>query len=145
MIQAGKGARGYKKSEDPIYALENGLALDMGYYLEHQLKKPLIRIFKRITPNPETQLFVGEHTKNRCISKMGGTGLGKFFSAKVICLNCKTVIKEGALCPNCLSKRKGIFIERQIEFNNFCKRFHDLWVQCQRCQNSLHENIICSK
>jgi DNA polymerase delta subunit 1 len=35
MIKMGKGARGYEKSEDPLYALENNLPLDYSYYLEH--------------------------------------------------------------------------------------------------------------
>jgi DNA polymerase delta subunit 1 len=38
MIKLGKGARGYEKSEDPLYALENNLPLDYHYYLENQLK-----------------------------------------------------------------------------------------------------------
>jgi len=38
MIKLGKGARGYEKSEDPLYALENNLPLDYTYYLENQLK-----------------------------------------------------------------------------------------------------------
>ena len=57
MIQTAKGARGYEKSEDPLYALNNGLSLDYQYYIEHQLKKPLIRMFKRIIPNAELTLF----------------------------------------------------------------------------------------
>ena len=48
MIKMGKGARGYEKSEDPLYALENNLPLDYSYYLENQLKQPLIRIFEPI-------------------------------------------------------------------------------------------------
>jgi DNA polymerase delta subunit 1 len=35
MIKLGKGARGYEKSEDPLYALENNLPLDYNYYLEN--------------------------------------------------------------------------------------------------------------
>lgn len=35
MIKMGKGAKGYEKSEDPLYALENNLPLDYTYYLEH--------------------------------------------------------------------------------------------------------------
>jgi DNA polymerase delta subunit 1 len=35
MIKLGKGAKGYEKSEDPLYALENNLPLDYNYYLEN--------------------------------------------------------------------------------------------------------------
>ena len=35
MIKLGKGAKGYDKSEDPLYALENNWPLDYNYYLEN--------------------------------------------------------------------------------------------------------------
>lgn len=35
-----------KRAEDPIYALQNNLPIDKQYYLEHQLAKPLARIFE---------------------------------------------------------------------------------------------------
>ena len=34
--------------QDPIYVLENNLAIDTSYYLENQLTKPLLRIFEPI-------------------------------------------------------------------------------------------------
>ncbi len=48
MIRGAKGARGFEKSEDPLFVLENNLPLDYNHYLEHQLKQPLIRIFEPI-------------------------------------------------------------------------------------------------
>ena len=35
MIQAAKGSKGYEKSEDPLYALQNNLPIDYQYYLDH--------------------------------------------------------------------------------------------------------------
>jgi DNA polymerase delta subunit 1 len=35
MIKATKDAKGYEKSEDPLYVLENNLAIDYNHYLEH--------------------------------------------------------------------------------------------------------------
>ena len=46
-----KGARGdqfFKRSEDPIFVLENNIPLETQYYLENQLSKPLLRIFEPI-------------------------------------------------------------------------------------------------
>jgi hypothetical protein len=34
--------------QDPIYVLENNIPIDMQYYLENQLSKPLLRIFEPI-------------------------------------------------------------------------------------------------
>ena len=35
MIKGMKGSKGYEKSEDPIYALENNLPIDYQYYIEN--------------------------------------------------------------------------------------------------------------
>ena len=48
MIQGVKGSKGYQKSEDPIYVLNNNLPIDFKYYIENQIKLPLIRIFEPI-------------------------------------------------------------------------------------------------
>ena len=42
------GAATYEKSEDLLYVLENNILIDMKYYLENQLSKPLMRIFEPI-------------------------------------------------------------------------------------------------
>jgi hypothetical protein len=40
-----------ERSEDPLYALENGLVLDMNFYINNQLKAPLHRIFYYVNTN----------------------------------------------------------------------------------------------
>lgn len=47
------GAKGYEKSEDPIWVLNNSIPLDTQYYLEHQLSQPLCRLFSPFFENPE--------------------------------------------------------------------------------------------
>ncbi|KAG0416691.1 DNA polymerase delta catalytic subunit, partial [Dictyocoela roeselum] len=54
-----KKARAYEKSEDPIYVLENNIPIDIDYYIENQLSKPLFRLFDPIMDNV-SDLFVGE-------------------------------------------------------------------------------------
>ncbi len=49
-------ARTYEKSEDPIYVLENSIPLDYQYYVDKQLRKPLMRIFGPIMDKPEALL-----------------------------------------------------------------------------------------
>ena len=48
IIAAAKGTPAYQKAEDPIYVLEKNIPIDSQYYLENQLKKPLLRIFEPI-------------------------------------------------------------------------------------------------
>ncbi|TNV85757.1 hypothetical protein FGO68_gene3112 [Halteria grandinella] len=148
MIKATKDARGYEKSEDPLYVLENNLPLDYNHYLEHQIKQPLIRIFEPILQNPEQVLFVGEHTRTIYVPKVAmNTGLGKFAIVKKSCLSCKSVVTgpnpDAALCLSCSPKTKQIFIERKLEHMLYEKSYNDLWVQCQRCQGSLHLDVLC--
>ena len=79
MIKGAKDSKGYEKSEDPLYVLEKNLPIDYNFYLEHQIKQPLIRIFEAVVPNPEHVLFQGEHTKSIYVPKLNmTTGLGKF-------------------------------------------------------------------
>lgn len=52
IIQAGKGAPAYERSEDPVYVLENRIPIDTDYYLQNQLSNPLTRLFEPIIDNP---------------------------------------------------------------------------------------------
>ena len=35
MIQAAKGSKGFEKSEDPLYALQNNLPIDYQHYIDN--------------------------------------------------------------------------------------------------------------
>ncbi len=58
--QAAKGAKAYEKAEDPIYALEHNLPIDVQHYLDHHLAQPLLRIFEPVLKNPK-ELLSGAH------------------------------------------------------------------------------------
>ncbi len=72
-------------------------------------------------------------------------GLARFAVVKATCLGCKNVLKgnEQVLCESCIPRQKQVYIERKQELNLFEKNYADLWVQCQRCQGSLHQDILC--
>ena len=145
MVKGLKGSKGYQNSEDPIYVLNNNLPIDYMYYIENQIKLPLTRIFEPIfndEKRAERELFTGDHMRNVYQPKVNVTkGLGMFAQVKASCMSCKNVLKPGwtdAICENCQPKKKSIFIERKLELNMAEKIYGDLWVQCQRCQSSLH-------
>ena len=48
IIAASKGTPAYAKAEDPIYVLENNVAIDFQHYLTNMLSKPLMRLFEPI-------------------------------------------------------------------------------------------------
>ncbi|XP_030845112.1 DNA polymerase delta catalytic subunit isoform X2 [Strongylocentrotus purpuratus] len=76
IIAKAKGAAAYEKSEDPIYVLENNIPIDTTYYLENQLKGPLLRIFEPVVGENKVEqvLLKGDHTraKTQVTSKIGG-------------------------------------------------------------------------
>eukprot|EP01035_Chromulina_nebulosa_P020984 gene20984-27193_t len=151
IIQAAKGAPAYEKSEDPVYVLENNLPIDTEYYLTNQLSNPITRIFEPIIPNPQT-LLNGDHTRIVCkptpVAKAGGIMM--FAVKKEKCLGCKSLISsdekvEGKLlCMNCRNKESDIYLSKLFEVNVQQKVFNQLWTECQRCQGSFHQSVICS-
>ncbi len=146
IIQAAKGAPAYEKSEDPVYVLENNIPIDTEYYLHNQLSNPLTRIFEPIISNPNT-LLTGEHTRTVCkptpTAKPGGIMM--FAVKKSKCMGCRVPIGgDSALCNNCSGKESDIYMQKLQEVNEHENIFNKLWTECQRCQGSFHQDVICS-
>ncbi|KIY70795.1 hypothetical protein CYLTODRAFT_487810 [Cylindrobasidium torrendii FP15055 ss-10] len=148
IIKGIKGAAAYEKSEDPLYVLENNIPIDTRYYLENQLSKPLMRIFEPIMGSTANSLLSGDHTRTIQIATPTVGGLMRFAVKTITCLGCKTEMKgankNGAVCKNC-RPRIGELYQRQVATtSNMQVRYSRLWTQCQRCQGSLHQEVICS-
>ncbi|KAM3963556.1 LOW QUALITY PROTEIN: DNA polymerase delta 1, catalytic subunit [Aphomia sociella] len=145
---AAKNTPAYKKAEDPIYVLENSVPIDFNYYLENQLAKPLLRIFEPILGDKaESLLLKGEHTRTKAMvtSKVGA--LAAFTKKKEKCIGCKTVMSNDtkkALCDHCLEKEGQLYITEVFKLRQLQGKFSRLWTECQRCQGSLHEEVLCT-
>ena len=146
LVKAAKGMKAYEKAEDPLFVLENNLCIDGYHYIEHQLKQPLMRIFENVLPNAESLLFAGDHTRK--VSNLAPTtgALAGFVTKSVKCLSCKVVIKHGALCDHCRKngKEQEVVLEKMEELREHEIAFNRLWSQCQRCQGSLCQDVICT-
>ncbi|CAG02717.1 unnamed protein product, partial [Tetraodon nigroviridis] len=147
IIKAAKGAAAYMKSEDPIYVLENSIPIDTQYYLEQQLSKPLLRIFEPILgeSKAESVLLKGDHTRCKTVltSKVGG--LMAFAQKRSTCIGCRAVLKtNAAVCDFCKKKESELYQKEIYHLNTLEERFSRLWTQCQRCQGSLHEDVLCT-
>ncbi|CAL7945239.1 unnamed protein product [Xylocopa violacea] len=148
-ISAARGTPAYQKAEDPIYVLENNIPIDTNYYLENQLAKPLVRIFEPILgEKAESLLLKGDHTRTRSVvtSKVGA--LAAFTRKKETCMGCKAVLmpdrEKMALCKYCEPKEAQFY---QTELNHGRKleeKYCRLWTECQRCQGSLHQEVLCT-
>ncbi|ORX34769.1 putative delta DNA polymerase [Kockovaella imperatae] len=146
IIKGIKGAAAYEKSEDPLYVLEHNVPIDTRYYLDNQLSKPLMRIFEPIMGERAGTLLAGEHTRTIQIATPTIGGLMKFAVKTVTCLGCKTPLrgKSGAVCENCRPKLPELY-QKQIAHTSALQiDFARLWTQCQRCQGSLHQDVICT-
>ncbi|KAF4705705.1 DNA polymerase delta catalytic subunit, partial [Perkinsus olseni] len=149
IIKAPKGVAQYEKAEDPLYAVENNIPVDGQHYIDHQLKQPLMRIFENILPNAESVLFSGEHMRKVFQSAPSATGgLSMFLKKTHKCLSCKAVLKDGhggALCQHCKNAKEGqVVIEKTNELRALEVQFSRLWSECQRCQGSVEQDVICT-
>lgn len=148
IIAGNKGMKTYEKSEDPLYALENNLSIDAQHYIEHQLQQPLLRIFGPIMQDDgkaQSQLFSGAHTRQVNSPTPQGGALSKFVTKSLKCLGCRAVIKSGSLCAHCREEQAAeIVMDRMQELRDKEEEYNRLWTQCQRCQGSLLEPVICS-
>ncbi|CAK9041258.1 DNA polymerase delta catalytic subunit [Durusdinium trenchii] len=148
IVTGSKGAKAYERSEDPLYALENNKSVDAQYYIEHQLQLPLLRIFGPIMGDDkkaQSLLFCGQHTRKLHTPTPQGGALAKFVTKSLRCMGCKAVIKAGLLCEHCeKEKAADVVIEQMENFRQKEEEFSRLWTQCQRCQGSLLEPVICS-
>ena len=150
IVKGAGGAKNYERSEDPIFVLENNIPVDTKYYLDNQLAKPLGRIFDPILGEKKAgQLLTGEHTRSISVAAPTLGGLMKFAKKTQTCMGCKKPLvgKEemaGAVCANCRPRTGELYTKTLTRVSELEVRFGRLWTQCQRCQGSLHNEVICS-
>uniref|UniRef100_A0A3B1JRC5 DNA polymerase n=1 Tax=Astyanax mexicanus TaxID=7994 RepID=A0A3B1JRC5_ASTMX len=145
IIKAAKGVAAYMKSEvgsvflyesDPIY-----------YYLEQQLSKPLMRIFEPILgeSKAESVLLKGDHTRCKTVLTSRVGGLMAFAQKRSTCIGCRAVLKtDAAVCDFCKKKESELYQKEIAHLSALEEKFSRLWTQCQRCQGSLHEDVLCT-
>lgn len=48
------------------------------------------------------------------------------------------------LCPHCEPKLGELYMKEVVAKRQMEEKFARLWTECQRCQGSLHEEVLCS-
>ncbi|KAJ1685857.1 hypothetical protein LUZ63_017247 [Rhynchospora breviuscula] len=146
IINAAKGAKAYERSEDPIYVLENNIPIDPQYYLDNQISKPILRIFEPILPNARRELLQGSHTRAVSKSTPSNSGIMKFAKKQLSCLGCKAVISGSnkTLCSHCKGREAELYCKTVANVSELESLFGRLWTQCQECQGSLHQDVLCT-
>ena len=150
IVKGTAGAKNFERSEDPIYVLENNIPIDTRYYLENQLAKPLGRIFEPILGERKAaQLLTGEHTRTISVAAPTNSGLMKFAKKTQTCMGCKKPLvsaeeRDGAVCADDRPRFAELYQRQLTKVAELEVRFARLWTQCQRCQGSVHNSVICS-
>ncbi|KAK0727900.1 DNA polymerase family B-domain-containing protein [Lasiosphaeria miniovina] len=150
MIKGAAGSKNYENSEDPIYVLEHNVPIDTKYYLDNQLAKPLGRIFDPILGETKAKsLLTGAHTRAISVAAPTVGGLMKFAKKTQTCMGCKKPLtgkeeSQGAVCSNDAPRVGELYKKTLDKVSDLEVRFGRLWTQCQRCQGSMHCEVICS-
>ncbi|KAL5962055.1 DNA polymerase delta catalytic subunit, partial [Taenia solium] len=147
----GKNTAAYAKAEDPLYVLQHNIPIDAKYYLENQLANPLMRIFEPILGEAKAKsaILTGEHTLVKSVlhSKVGQ--LTAFTQKRVSCVGCRSLLPKDheteALCTYCQSRASEVYQKGTERLRALEARYARLWTECQRCQGSIHEQIICAR
>jgi len=144
-----KGSKVYENAEDPLYVLEHDIAIDPMHYIDHGLRPPLARLFENVVKDADKQFFAGAHTRkvvNRVATGgAGALGMAKFITKSIQCLGCKGMIKEGAFCPSCKKdKEPQVVMQKLANLRLQEQEYAKLWTQCQRCQSSVHQEVLCT-
>ncbi|SPN98922.1 probable DNA-directed DNA polymerase III [Cephalotrichum gorgonifer] len=152
ITKGARDAKNFEKSEDPIYVLEHNVPIDTRYYLDNQLAKPLGRIFEPMLGEAGVKsLLNGAHTRTISVAAPSVGGLMKFAKKTATCMGCKRPLKggaagspEGAVCSDCVPRVGELYKKTLDKVSDLEVRFGRLWTQCQRCQESMHCEVICS-
>ena len=148
ICKAAKGAAAYEKAEDPIYVLEHDIPIDTAYYLTNQLQNPLERLFEPILTGPRlASLFSGSHTRQIKVSTPTTGGIVKFAVKHRTCIGCRSPLPkewESNLCVHCESRRGEMYMKQVEKVREHEELYCRAWTQCQSCQASLHQEVLCT-
>ena len=89
----------------------------------------------------------GDHTRTKAVVTSRVGALSAFTQRKETCLGCKAVLPENGtpLCKHCVPNEARLYQQELARFTALEDRFCRLWTQCQRCQGSLHEEVLCTR
>ena len=151
MVKGAAGSKNFERSEDPMYVLEHNVPIDTKYYLDNQLAKPLGRIFEPIlgSDTKVKSLLSGAHTRAISVAAPTVGGLMKFAKKTQTCMGCKKPLtgkeeSQGAVCADDAPRVGELYKKTLDKASDLEVRFGRLWTQCQRCQGSMHCEVICS-
>ncbi|KAF8822137.1 Dna polymerase [Cardiosporidium cionae] len=89
-------------------------------------------------------IAAGDHTRTVTVLTSSDCALSKYLKKTLQCISCKAIIKSGALCKNCRNtKEVEVILAKTSAMREKEAEYSSLWTECQRCQLSLHQDVIC--
>jgi len=142
VLSGSAGAKVYERAEDPKYAQVHDLPIDAEYYIEQQLKQPLLRIFEPIVGGDSAKvvsmLFAGAQVQKVTVPR-GLGGLSAFIKRGEKCLVCRVALQtSAAFCKDCdgtdqaANAREAKLVEGRAIYARQCA----LRGTCQGCVSS---------
>ena len=105
-----------------------------------------MRLFEPILKNPK-ELLCGAHTRSITVTTptAASGGIMRFAQKRLTCLGCRAPLGKGeaTVCVHCRSREGDIYSKALLAANDLEAQFSALWTQCQRCQGSLHQDVLC--
>lgn len=142
-----KDMKKYEKAESPLYVLKNNIPIDYEWYIKNQLEKPITRILEYIKEKKVIDgIFKFQSKKSEKLAKT--SILFNYVKKKYNCYLCKkSTNKSKILCDYCILNYDNIILtslKMTKEISDYDKMISRCWVECQRCQNTLLNEIVCS-
>ncbi|XP_055807609.1 DNA polymerase delta catalytic subunit isoform X2 [Solanum dulcamara] len=108
--------------------------------------KPLLRIFEPILKNASKELLHGDHTRSISVPTPSNSGIMRFAKKQLTCIGCKIPLSgsDRTICNHCKGREAELYCRSVANVAELENLFGKLWTQCQECQGSLHQDVLCT-
>lgn len=153
-------------SEDPLYAMRNGIPIDTDYYIYKQIMPAVLRVFTGIwepercweieSSMPETALRTFKayqrlfspslpHMQVKRVARVRNFGMAAFVQVLPACLGCGTLLAKDATVPVCRHcDLATVRAKKEAEQVAKLKAHDEAWAICRKCQGGSFGKVTCS-
>lgn len=113
VLAAPKGTKFYQKVDDPIHAIQNNLKLDLHYYIENHLRKPIVRLTNIIDKSMDKKMF-GE-LFSVSVNLLDTDPIAKYVKVHKRCEFCRRPCGDDFLCLDCRTNLTEAEINKRLQ------------------------------
>ncbi len=143
IVSRGRRSKVYERAEDPVYALEHHMEVDLEYYTGRVIdaaKRVLEAVYGERT---DAMLRYGDHmTVLRRHIVIESTSAFSAFVVRAQCVGCQVV--GVTLCERCRPNALAIYQAKLSKLRHTEVAYQRLWTRCQACQGSHTRKIECN-